>query len=108
MAVPVYSTQFIIARHGTPEAYTVDDSHLAVIRCMTCFNSSIFVTQYAQLVDDATGATLLQATLQPNDGFSPTSIVFDTRIVIDPLGVFTAFPGSDVDITVSGYLLALP
>ena len=103
MAAPVYSYRFCQGHAGASSSYTVPVGFRAVVRDITAFNASAVAPENAQVVIVGLAITIWQALVAPSS-FSGISF----RVVIDEGETISTDPGTDVDMTVSGYLLSLP
>lgn len=105
----VYSTLFIAVHAGAAGSYRVPEGYRAVVRWVTAFNGSTFAPETAALVKHAEAATIYQRLLEPtpdrNQGFYDST---ELRVVLNETDEIVTNNGSDIDMTVSGYLLLLP
>lgn len=99
----VYSTQFIFSHGSHGELYTVGDEFRAVLRWVTGFNSDGVLDHIIHLTETVTGATIVQANLNPQQSES-----LEFRVVLYAGQQIRNDSDGEVDITVSGYLLTLP
>ena len=105
----VYSTQFLTSHAGAPVTVFVPTGFVAVIRTITAFNASVIAPETAALVLVAEDVTIWQSLLTPGPPDVPNSSeVVNMRTVLNPGQAIATNNGSDVDMTVSGYLLSLP
>jgi hypothetical protein len=107
----VYSTAFIKSHGGAVESYTVPDGFIAVIRCITAVNTNLFgVPENAQVVLGHSSITIYERTISALfSGPGIQSDILELRVVVEATDTIqTPNNGADVDMTVSGYLLATP
>jgi len=103
----VYSTRFIQSRAGATQLYTVGAGFKAVIRCVTVNNTGP-VTQSWQLFFNG-GGGIVSGQMGSYEIIAGQCIVIgDLRVVLNPEEVVEWSADSDVDATVSGYLLTPP
>ena len=114
MARPVYSTNFIAVAgsFNTHVKYTVDDSHVAVVRdCDIYFNS--LNPEFAFYLSDAiTIGTFFQKQITLAEVGAPTWVQWQGRQVFGPGTSFQIYFEDSLnvggDARVSGYLLTYP
>jgi len=102
---PVFSTRFLLlpTQQGT---YGVPAGHIAVVRCITVWNTSATATGWVTVAVN-TSTQILSASLPTNTRVAAENhaIVWDVRIVLAAAETFTILRSSaDVHAQASGYL----
>ena len=105
----VYTYRFMVCHAGSSGDFPCPEGFRAVIRCCTAFNASDLLPEVAAVVHQPSNATVWQKLLlstpdAPNGGYA----VDDVRFAFDYGEYIEANIDSDIDLTVTGYLLTLP
>lgn len=104
----VYSTSFIRSHGGAGGSYTVPDGYLAVIRCVTGFSAADFSPEIGQVVLGHSSCTVWYNEFNPvSSGPYAFYRTDDLRVVVEAGDTINVTNGTDVDVTVSGYLLTV-
>lgn len=103
MPRPLYSVRFAAQHAGASGTITVPAGFRAVLRDVSAFNADAVDTNDLQLVDGESGCTIYQRTLGLQEWIND-----ELRIVINEGQTVSVLPGFEVDVVVSGYLLAVP
>lgn len=99
----VYSTLFVTSHAGADPSWTVPAGYTAVLRYVTAFNANAVSHGSAQIVHNASSCTILQLSLDVQS-WSDAHM----RFVCNEGDTLQLHSGSDVDMTLSGYLFRKP
>lgn len=106
----VFSTAFIKAHGGATPSYTVPDGYIAVIRSITITNTNpLGIPESGSVYLGHSSCTIYQCTMSTTlDPLADQSKTIEVRVVVEATDTINVTAGSDIDITVSGYLLSTP
>lgn len=99
----VYSTLLVTAHAGAEPSWTVPSGFRAVLRYVTAFNANAISTGSAQIIHTPSSCTVYQRSLDVQEWQGD-----EMRLVLNEGDELELRTGSDVDMTLSGYLLELP
>lgn len=99
----LYTARVLEAHAGSSPVYEVPAGFRLVVRCVTGFNANALAPQPVQLILVEASITFYQRSLG-----AQSLDVTEFRVAIEEGEHVQAETGPDCDLTVTGYLLALP